>query len=179
MKPIFSNTCKITDYKPVYKLGNSYAICFNCVPLKAEKYQGKYAKYSKNIEHVSTDLVMYNYMVFDLMPSITEIKAEYEEYVNSIVSTMITNFYYDDKQFNLSKENQMNYKAAYDLAVQTNGANLPYKVKCKAGIKQQYLIFNDVNEFTSFYVAINKHINSCLERGWNMKDSIDYSVYVQ
>lgn len=179
MKPVYSNTCKITEYKPVHKLGDSYAICFNCVSLKTEKYQGKYAKYSKKPELVSSDMVTYNYMIFDSMPSVATIKSEYEEYVNSIVSSMIVNFYYDGKKFNLTKENQMNYKSAYDLAVQTNGANLPYKVKCKSGIKQQYLIFNDVNEFTSFYVEVNKHVNKCLELGWNMKDSIDYSVYVQ
>lgn len=174
MKPIYTDTCKLTDYKPIYKIGDKYAVCFNCKTIKSVQKRNTIMTVNDHYE-----VCQYKYMVFNAKPSIQTIKNEYENYVNSIVTKRIkTGFIYDGKNIDLSNENQMNYKAAYDLALQTNGMNLPYKIKCRKNNKTQYLIFNGVNELTTFYLAVNKHINKCLEEGWNMKDSIDYSIYV-
>lgn len=175
MKTIYTDTCKLTDYKPMYKVGEKYVVCFNCNVIKS--VQRRKTAITGNNEPYET--CQYQYMVFSTKPSIQTIKNEYEEYVNSIISKRITTgFIYDKKNIDLSTENQMNYKAAYDLAMQTNGMNLPYKIKCEMNGKTQYLIFNTVSEITTFYLALNKHISKCLEDGWTMKDSIDYSIYV-
>lgn len=80
----------------------------------------------------------------------------------------------------LSRENQMNYKAAYDLAVQTNGATLP--VKFKLGEDESgnavYHEFNDLAEFTDFYTSAVAYVNATLQKGWAEKDGIDWQAYV-
>lgn len=166
MKPIYSNTCNILDYKPVYKVGKNYAVCFNNTSIMSKGHNDR--------------ICMYNYIVFDSKPSLVEIKEAFEEMFNKSTENMITNnFVYDGNNISLTKENQMNYKAAYDLAMQTNGANLPYKIKASKNGVRNYIIFENTVEFTQFYVAMNKFINKCLEDGWAAKDAIDYSVYVQ
>lgn len=103
-----------------------------------------------------------------------------------------------DKVFNvwLSTENQFNYKAAYDLAVQTQGQSLP--VKFKLGEKEvevspeeegedviwhdtekipQYHVFEDMDDFTDFYLKTIAYVNQCLNEGWAKKDSMDFEPY--
>ena len=77
----------------------------------------------------------------------------------------------------LSSENQFNYKASFDLAVQTDGESLP--VKCKFGDDDNpdYHIFQDLDEFREFYRSIVDYIQSTVESGWSAKDSINWSDY--
>lgn len=177
MKTIYSNICDASNYKPIYKINeNQYAVVIEKVFI--ENKLKETMKSSKGKQ--PADMCSFNYMVFNGQPTITEIKNAYENYVNSLVENRIVNdFVYEGTQVNLSKENQINYKSAYDLAMQTNGANLPYKIRCKLNGKPQYLVFENTIEFTKFYVAMNKHIQNCLEDGWNKKDTMDYSIYVQ
>jgi hypothetical protein len=51
----------------------------------------------------------------------------------------------------LSSENQFNYKAAYDLAVQTGGATLPVTFKFGTDEVPQYREFVTLEELTDFY----------------------------
>lgn len=182
MKAIFSDTCEISQYKPMFKIGDNYAVAFECKTLKGTaKPKLKNGRFVKTDEIVDTNECTFKYVVFNSKPSVKEIRETIEEYVNSNVSNKIINgFVYDGKKINLSKENQMNYKAAYDLAVQTNGANLPYKIKTSSlnGSTAQYIVFNTLEEISTFYLGMNEHINKCLEKGWETKDSIDYSIYV-
>lgn len=101
-----------------------------------------------------------------------------------------------DKVFNvwLSTENQFNFKAAYDLAVQTQGQSLPVKFKMgekevesesegeepSGGQKEKvavYHTFEDMEDFTDFYVKTIAYINQCLNDGWAEKDSFDFTPY--
>jgi hypothetical protein len=77
----------------------------------------------------------------------------------------------------LTSENQFNYKAAYDLAVQTEGRSLPFRIKYGEVTDPLYYDFDDLEEFTDFYVKCINHINDCLQEGWTKKDGIDWSKY--
>jgi hypothetical protein len=79
----------------------------------------------------------------------------------------------------LSSENQFNFKAAYDLAVQTNGQSLPVKFKIGETENKEpvYHTFETMEEFTDFYTKAIAYINKCLNEGWELKDSIDWSEY--
>ena len=78
----------------------------------------------------------------------------------------------------LSSENQFNYKAAYDLAYQTNGASLPFTLKFGESDAPQYYEFNTLETFNNFYVASINFINTTLQEGWEKKDSIDWDKYI-
>ena len=77
----------------------------------------------------------------------------------------------------LSAENQFNYKAAYDLAYQTGGASLPFKLKFGSVDNPQYYDFTDMREFQDFYFKCIEFINATLQEGWTAKDSIDWTKY--
>ena len=77
----------------------------------------------------------------------------------------------------LSTENQFNYKAAYDLAVQTKGKSLPITFKFGSSSNPQYYTFNSLEELTDFYTKVINHVNECLKEGWKKKDSINWEDY--
>ena len=79
----------------------------------------------------------------------------------------------------LSTENQFNFKSAYDLAVQKNGATLP--VTFKMGENEDgtpvYHTFETMEDADDFYLQAVAHINATLAEGWQEKDSIDWTPY--
>lgn len=77
----------------------------------------------------------------------------------------------------LSTENQMNYKAAYDLAVQTGGATLPVKFKFGTDEEPVYYTFAEMGDFESFFKASVAFVQQVLEEGWQEKDGLDMSVF--
>lgn len=77
----------------------------------------------------------------------------------------------------LSTENQFNYKASYDLAVQTGGANLPIRFKFGTDEEPIYHDFTSVDELTDFYTGAMAFINETLQDGWKQKDSINICTY--
>jgi len=115
---------------------------------------------------------------FDRVPTIDEIKAVVTDYYNRrIDSEILTGFGYEGNAVRLSRENQFNYKAAYDLAVQTSGASLP--VTFKFGDKEPvYRTFETTEELADFYMSALRFIQNTLEAGWKKKDGIDWSLYI-
>lgn len=77
----------------------------------------------------------------------------------------------------LSSENQFNYKAAFDLAIQTQGQSLPVTFKFGDDDTPVYFKFEDLQTLQDFYVKAMSYINACLEEGWQRKDSIDWEPY--
>lgn len=79
----------------------------------------------------------------------------------------------------LSSENQFNFKAAYDVALQTGGASLP--IKFKLGEDEQgnpvYHVFDTLEEFTEFHAVVISFIQGCLNEGWERKDGINWEDY--
>lgn len=115
------------------------------------------------------------------VPTSFELRNFILDTINSGVKSSILEYTFEDgdRQLTayLSTENQANYKAAYDLAVQTGGANLPYTLKCGTIYEPEYYTIHTVEAFTDFYVGMNQHITACVEAGWKLKDAIDWSQY--
>lgn len=105
---------------------------------------------------------------------------------------ILNGFVWNEKPVKLDFENQFNFKAAYDLAAQTQGANLPIKFKLgEAQIEKGeneygmlitekqpiYHTFETMEEFTDFYIKTIAYIQQCLKEGWDKKDNIDWKPY--
>ena len=119
----------------------------------------------------------YKEVEFKHKPTIEEIKEIILNWFNTDIDLRIlSGCIWNEISVWLSSENQFNYKAAYDLAVQTNGANLP--VVFKFGDKNPiYYEFKTVDELTGFYIHCISYIQKVLEQGWVEKDGFDFSVY--
>lgn len=72
----------------------------------------------------------------------------------------------------LSQENQYDYKAAYDLAFQTDGKTLPVSFKFGTDESPVYHTFEMFDELADFYTKAVKHIQEMLENGWKMAGRI-------
>ena len=119
---------------------------------------------------------------YDHKPTKTELKEDITQLIDGITdSKILQGFRWNEVNVYLSTENQMNYKAAYDLAVQTSGATLP--VKFKLGEDESgnavYHTFEDLAEFTDFYIKSISYVSDCLNEGWEEKDSIDYEKLLE
>ena len=69
---------------------------------------------------------------FNHQPTIEEVKNIITEYYNHITNQKIlTGFSFQGNAVRLSTETQFNYKTAYELAVQTNGATLRIRNRVK------------------------------------------------
>lgn len=90
---------------------------------------------------------------------------------------ILSGFSYNGALVWLSAENQLNYKMAYDLAVQTNGATLPVTFKLGSEDVPVYQQFTSLSELDAFYRAVVAHIQNALQEGWNFKDGFDFSPY--
>lgn len=112
---------------------------------------------------------------FDHKPTLQEIKDVINDYINDKVNEEIySGLVVDNNIVYLSLENQINYKSAYDLAYQTSGKNLPQTFKFG---EDYYKVFNTLEELEEFYLKVRNHIDSCLDKGWRAKTSVDYSKY--
>lgn len=116
---------------------------------------------------------------FDYKPSVEEIRNVIVGYYNQqIDNRILQGFEWNGSPVWLSSENQFNYKAAYDLAVQTNGANLPVTFKFGTDEKPEYVEFSTVDKLASFYNAAVSFVNKTLMDGWKIKDTINYDSYM-
>ena len=112
--------------------------------------------------------------------NITEkyVKDKVNKFINEETDWKIkSGFTWKDYKVWLSSENQFNYKAAYDLAVQTNGVSLPVTFKFGDNDNPVYYKFTTLEELTDFYTKAIQYINTTLKEGWDKKDSIDWSLY--
>ena len=114
----------------------------------------------------------------DHRPDADEIRSLVSEWYNSRTDERIlSGFEYDGQPVWLSSENQFNYKAAYDLAVQTNGKNLPVTFKFGTDNVPYYKKFDTVADLQDFYVKVMRHIQDVLQNGWKKKDALDLALY--
>lgn len=114
---------------------------------------------------------------FDHKPSIGEVKETILAWYNTeIDNQIISGFIWKNTPIWLSMENQFNYKAAYDLAVQTEGKLLP---TFKFGTTENpvYYKFETLEDLQDFYLEAMTYVNETLRKGWEVKDSIDWSIY--
>lgn len=114
----------------------------------------------------------------DHQPTEAEISAAVKEWYNvQTEKAILSGFTYDGTPVWLSQENQYNYKAAYDLAVQTDGKTLPVTFKFGTDDEPVYRTFDSLDKLTDFYTSVVKFIQDTLADGWKKKDSIDLSKY--
>ena len=115
---------------------------------------------------------------FFAKPQLEVNKTVITELINEQTNaTILSGLKYENQLVWLSAENQANYKAAYDLAVQTQGESLPYKVKLGGEDAPVYREFTSLQDFKAFYLSVQKHINDTINDGWKRKDAIDWSKY--
>lgn len=121
-----------------------------------------------------------NYMEEEFLgqPSPEMIKSVILDWYNEQINkTILSGFVYEDKPVWLSTENQFNYKAVYDLAVQSNGTTLPVVFKFGTDEQVQYHIFGTLEELTDFYTKALKHVQDTLTDGWEKKDTFNPELY--
>lgn len=111
-------------------------------------------------------------------PNIEQVKNIVLNGYNQIIGERIlSGFVWKDMSVWLSSENQFNYKAAYDLAVMSQGKTLPTVFKFGTTENPVYYTFETLDDISDFYVSAMAYINKCLAEGWRMKDEIDWSEY--
>lgn len=115
---------------------------------------------------------------FTHKPTPEEIKEVIIKQINTNTDEKILNgFVWKSMPIWLSTENQFNYKAAYDLAVQTGGQSLPIKFKFGTDKKPIYHTFNTLDDFQEFYTASLVFIQQAIDDGWKEKDSLDLGLF--
>lgn len=111
---------------------------------------------------------------FDHRPTASEVLKVITDHVDSLTDQKIlTGYRWQGKNVYLSSDNQFNFKAAYDVAVQTEGAQLPIKFKIGEDAEglPMYHTFNSMNAFTDFYTGAISFIQQTLAAGWEEKDA--------
>lgn len=122
--------------------------------------------------------VSFNEATFNHKPTLAEIQQVVIDSINANTDNKILNgLTWKGLPVYLSTENQFNYKAEYDLAVQTSGKSLPVTVKLGTDEKPVYKTFGTLDEFESFYTEVLAYIKKCYTDGWHEKDSIDWTLY--
>lgn len=113
---------------------------------------------------------------FDHKPTSDEIRSIIVKFYNNQVDEKIlSGFRWKDMPVWLSTENQLNYKVAFDLAVQTNGASLPVTFKFGTDGTPVYYEFTNLAELQDFYTKAIMFVQNTLAEGWKTKDNIDYN----
>ena len=152
------------DYKPVEAINEAdgvYIVRWDCKPLPEGGNMVVWA-----------EEMLYN------KPTESEMKRMINGYYNRITDRKILQgFTWHGMPVWLSDENQRNYKAAYDLAVQTGGETLPVVFKFGSDEQPVYHTFGTMDELEEFYLSVYGYIRQCLSEGWEKKDAVDYGVY--
>lgn len=156
-------------------IGSKGAVPLLCANPKKDKWKVRW-----NFNDNEDGTVSYCEQDMDHRPTLDEIKALVIGWYNSLVDEQIVSgFSWNGKPVWLSAENQMNFKAAYDIARDTSGATLPVKFKLgeDADGKPVYHTFTKLEPLADFISRAFAYINQKLNEGWRLKDSIDFSIY--
>lgn len=161
---------KKTSFAPIREDGSRITICYGLKKLSKDLYEW-YEVYLPKKQTSALSLQV----VKDAI--IGDINARTDE---KILSGLVWESQTGEKiPVWLSTENQFNFKSAYDLAVQTNGATLP--VTFKMGETDNgtpvYHTFETMEESIDFYTNAVDFIHQALEDGWHEKDGIDWAPY--
>lgn len=117
-------------------------------------------------------------VTLDYKPSLEKIQdLIYDWYNKQTDKAILEGFVWKDMPIWLSSENQFNYKAAFDLAMMSDGANLPIKFKFGTTKDPIYYTFETVGDLSDFYMQAMSYINDTLDKGWQQKDSINWNRY--
>jgi len=156
---------KQKDYAPIKEEESRVIISYGYVGIDSKNatwYEVIF--YKKQVSQVSLSVVKDSI--------IADINARTDEKI-------LTGYVWDEKPVWLSGENQFNYKAVYDLAVQSKGANLPvtFKIGENESGEPVYHTFDKLADLKAFYEGAVSHVVTTLGDGWTEKDSIDWTPY--
>ena len=153
--------------------GNKGVLPIECVNPKKDKWRIRW-----DVQEHEDDSADYMEEEFDHKPTDEEIKAIVIVWYNRQTDqAILSGFDYEGNLVWLSSENQFNYKAAYDLAVQTSGATLPVTFKFGTVEQPVYRVFDTLEELTDFYVSAIRYVQETLEAGWKRKNAFDLELY--
>lgn len=153
--------------------GNKGVLPIECVNPKKDKWRIRW-----DVQEHEDDSADYMEEEFDHKPTDDEIKAIVIVWYNRQTDQeILSGFEYEGNLVWLSSENQFNYKAAYDLAVQTSGATLPVTFKFGTDEQPVYRVFDTLEELTDFYVSAIRYVQETLEAGWKRKNAFDLELY--
>ena len=157
-------------YVPLSQLASGrWKIHFGFTPYYEEDEDGN---------KVETQLGTWTEALVPFKPSLEQLKKLVLDAINKDVDEKIlSGFVWKDMSVWLSTENQFNYKAAYDLAVMSQGQSLPVTFKFGTTESPVYYTFETLDDISDFYISAMAYINTTLAEGWKLKDSIDWSVY--
>ena len=159
--------------------GSEGIALIECINPKYKKYKVRWNVLPYVNDEGEPEGVTYIETDFSHKPTIDEIKNVILSWMNKkIDEKIVSGFEWNGMSVWLSTENQFNYKAAYDLAVQTNGANLPIMFKFGSTENPQYYTFKQLDELTDLYFKAMEYINTQLAIGWFEKDSINWEPYM-
>ncbi len=117
---------------------------------------------------------------FSYIPTTEEVRNVIFSHIdNQTGQRILSGFSWNGTPVWLSAENQFDYKAAYDLAVQTDGENLPVKFKFGTPEAPTYHEFTSVEELHDFWIQAFTFINDCLKEGWSRKDEVNWDDYTK
>lgn len=184
---MIKNMIKKADFKAIERTGaNAYHLMFKVADVTTPVYQtdsdGNVVKNDEGnpiiIRYADTDYC--DVLACDYTGELSE--QALRQLVNKFLNTetdarIVSGFSWNDIPVWLSSENQFNYKAAHDIAVQTNGANLPITFKFGTDDKPVYHEFETVDELSDFYMQAMTYIMQVLSEGWTLKDSMSYGQY--
>lgn len=149
-----------------------------CVNPNTNKWRVRWDVQPNPDEGKSGTGVNYEEVEFMHKPSIDEVKKVIIEWYNKkIDDAILRNFVWNEMPVWLSVENQFNYKGAFDLATQTNGATLPVTFKFGTDDEPVYHEFSTLEDITDFYIKAVAFKDQVLADGWKAKDSFDFSPY--
>ena len=150
--------------------GSSSTPKLECINKRLGKWRVRCDYVSEDKEKESVSFVEKD---FSHKPTIEEVKDFVLGVENAKIDERILGgFIWKDMPVWLSSENQFNYKAAYDLSVQTGGQTLPVMFKFGDTENPVYHQFTTHNELSDFYIKAMQFISDTLSAGWIMKDSI-------
>lgn len=155
-------------YTPISVSGNIVKIAFDYKPFYDIDEDGN---------KVESNVGTWAEHVFRNKPSLSQIKDFILTEINKRTDELIlSGFAWKGVPVWLSMENQLNYKTAYDLAVQTNGQVLP---TFKFGTTESpvYYKFESLEDLKDFYISAMSYVTDTLATGWQEKDKIDWTVY--
>lgn len=153
--------------------GNKGVLPIECVNPKKDKWRIRW-----DVQEHEDDSADYMEEEFDHKPTDEEIKAIVIVWYNRQTDqAILSGFEYEGNLVWLSSDNQFNYKAAYDLAVQTSGATLPVTFKFGTDEQPVYRVFDTLEELTDFYVSAIRYVQETLEAGWKRKNAFDLELY--
>ena len=171
---IFNNMIRIINLKSKYvplafMASGRYKLLFGFEP---------YYEVDEDGNKVETDLGTWYETWLSGKPTLKQIKEIVINAINKDVDDeILSGFVWKDMPVWLSTENQFNYKAAYDLAVMSQGKSLPVLFKFGTTENPIYHTFETLEDISDFYLSAMAYISKTLEDGWIMKDSIDWSEY--